>query len=53
MLFRNLTTSLGETGCEGGQGSPRAVAPSEEEEEEEYQSEGGGRGLVKQVAGVG
>jgi hypothetical protein len=24
-----------ETGCQGGQGSPRAVAPSEEEEEEE------------------
>jgi hypothetical protein len=23
-----------ETGCQGGQGSPRAVAPSEEEEEE-------------------
>jgi hypothetical protein len=23
------------TGCQGGQGSPRAVAPSEEEEEEE------------------
>jgi hypothetical protein len=33
MLFRNLTTSLGETGCQGGQGSPRAVAPNEEEEE--------------------
>jgi hypothetical protein len=32
MLFRNLTTSLRETGCQGGQGSPRAVAPSEEEE---------------------
>jgi hypothetical protein len=31
MLFRNLTTSLEETGCQGGQGSPRAVAPSEEE----------------------
>jgi hypothetical protein len=24
-----------ETGCQGGQGSPRAVAPSEEEEEED------------------
>jgi hypothetical protein len=24
-----------ETGCRGGQGSPRAVAPYEEEEEEE------------------
>jgi hypothetical protein len=24
------------TGCQGGQGSPRAVAPSEEEEEEKY-----------------
>jgi hypothetical protein len=35
VLFRNLTTSLGETGCQGGQGSLRAVAPSEEEEEEE------------------
>jgi hypothetical protein len=34
MLFRNLTISLGmETGCQGGQGSPRAVAPSEEEEQ--------------------
>jgi hypothetical protein len=34
MLFRNLTISLGmETGCQGGQGLPRAVAPSEEEEE--------------------
>jgi hypothetical protein len=32
MLFRNLTINLGmETGCQGGQGSPRAVAPSEEE----------------------
>jgi hypothetical protein len=29
-LFRNLITS---TGCQGGQGSPRAAAPSEEEEE--------------------
>jgi hypothetical protein len=28
MLFRNLPA----TGCQGGQGSPRAVAPSEEEE---------------------
>jgi hypothetical protein len=27
-----LTTSLGETGCQVGQGSPRALAPSEEEE---------------------
>jgi hypothetical protein len=35
MLFRNLTTSLGETGCQGGQGAPRAVALNEEEEEEE------------------
>jgi hypothetical protein len=25
-----------ETGCQGGQGSPRAVAPSEEEEESTY-----------------
>jgi hypothetical protein len=32
MLFRNLTTSLGETGCQGDQGSPRALAPNEEEE---------------------
>jgi hypothetical protein len=31
MLFRNLTISLGmETGCQGGQGSARAVVPSEE-----------------------
>jgi hypothetical protein len=34
MLFRNLKTSLrGKkkvTGCQGGQGSPRAVVPSEE-----------------------
>jgi hypothetical protein len=35
MLFRNLTTILEEIGCQGGQGSPRAVAPSEEEEGEE------------------
>jgi hypothetical protein len=34
MLFINLTTSKKKTGCERGQGSPRAVAPSEEEEEE-------------------
>jgi hypothetical protein len=39
MLFINLTTSLGETGCQGGQGSPRAVAPNEEEEEEEEEEE--------------
>jgi hypothetical protein len=35
MVFRNLTTSKKRTGCQGSQGSPRAVAPSEEEEEEE------------------
>jgi hypothetical protein len=35
MLFRNLTTSLGETGCQGGQGSPGAIAPNEEEEEDD------------------
>jgi hypothetical protein len=37
VLFRNLKTSLGkvETSCQGGQGSPRAVAPSEEEEDDE------------------
>jgi hypothetical protein len=35
MLFRNLTTSPGQTGCQGGQGSPRTVAPNDEEEEEE------------------
>jgi hypothetical protein len=40
MLFRNLTTSLGvETGCQGGQSSPRAVGPSEEEEEKEEEEE--------------
>jgi hypothetical protein len=33
-MFRHLTTSLGETGCQGGQGSPRAVAPNKEEGEE-------------------
>jgi hypothetical protein len=32
ILFRNLTPS--QTGFQGGQGSPRAVVPSEEEEEE-------------------
>jgi hypothetical protein len=28
-----------ESGCQGGQGSPRAVAPSEEEEEEEEEED--------------
>jgi hypothetical protein len=31
MFFRNLSNNLGETGCQGGQVSPMAVAPNEEE----------------------
>jgi hypothetical protein len=40
MWFRNLTTSHKKTDCQGGQDSPRAVAPNEvEEEDQEYTQE--------------